>query len=50
MRETLQQQDLNAAVKVWTTSQDLHPIPLIPTETTILPLLEQQTPAASGIL
>ena len=45
-QKTLQEQDLNAPVKAWKTSQYLLPIPLIPTISTLRPLLEQQTPAA----
>ena len=47
IHKSLQEQDLNTPVKkVWTTSQDLHSIPLTPTVSTLRPLLEQQTPGA----
>ena len=44
-RKTLQEQDLNAPVSLYN-FQNLLPIPLIPTVSTLCSLLEQQTPTA----
>ena len=45
---TLHQQDLNAPVKVCTTSKDL--LQLKPTASTLCPLLERQAPASNASL